>query len=256
MRNIALLLRYDGAAYHGWQTQQNAVTIQETLEQALRRLTGEPIPRGLAGCSRTDAGVHASAYVANFASACTIPAERFPAAIRPYLPPDISVRAAKDMPEDFHARFSCTGKEYIYRIYHGSEPDPFLYQRAIYHPYRLNAEKMNAAAACLRGTHDFRAFMAAGATVRDTVRTIYDCTVCETDGEIRVAVSANGFLYNMVRILAGTLMAVSDGKLQPEMLPEMIERGDRTRLGMTLPPYGLYLNRIWYPQGEAQTLFF
>ena len=197
MRNIALLLRYDGAGYHGWQTQQNALTIQETLECAVRRLTGEAIPKGLAGCSRTDAGVHANAYVANFFSNCTIPAERFPAAIRPLLPPDLSVLAAADMPMDFHARFSCTGKEYVYRIYGGSAPDPFRYRRAMYHPYRLDAEKMNAAAACLCGTHDFRAFMAAGATVKDTCRTVYDCHVSSEDGEVTVTISANGFLYNM-----------------------------------------------------------
>ncbi len=255
MRNIALLLRYDGAGYHGWQTQQNALTIQETLECAVRRLTGEAIPKGLAGCSRTDAGVHANAYVANFFSNCTIPAERFPAAIRPLLPPDLSVLAAADMPMDFHARFSCTGKEYVYRIYGGSAPDPFRYRRAMYHPYRLDAEKMNAAAACLCGTHDFRAFMAAGATVKDTCRTVYDCHVSSEGGEVTVTISANGFLYNMVRIVAGTLIAVSDGKIRPEQLPEMIRSGDRTRLGMTLPPFGLYLNRIWYPAGEAQDIF-
>ena len=251
MRNIALRLRYDGTRYHGWQTQRNAATVQAVVEEAVRRLTGEAIPRGVAGCSRTDAGVHAGVFVANFETGCTIPAERFPAAMRPYLPPDISVVAAAEVADDFHARFSCIKKEYIYRIYGGKAPDPFLYRRALYHPYRLDTAAMNTAAQKLCGRHDFRAFMATGGTVKDTVRTVFACGVEEREGMVNVTVSADGFLYNMVRIISGTLVAVSDGRIAPDAVTEIIEAGDRTRAGVTLPPYGLYLNRIWYPDGEA-----
>ena len=254
MRNIALLLRYDGARYHGWQTQQNALTVQELLEQALRRLTGEKIPKGVAGCSRTDAGVHANAYVANFFSGCTIPAERFPAAMRPFLPPDIAVVRAADVTPEFHARFSCVKKEYVYKLYGGRAPDPFLYRRALYHPYPLNISLMNRAALALCGRHDFRAFMAAGGTVKDTRRTVFSCGVEERGGMAVVTVSADGFLYNMVRIIAGTLIAVSDGRISAGGMPEILQSGDRTLAGVTLPPYGLYLNRIWYPDGEAQKI--
>ena len=251
LRNIALRLRYDGSAYHGWQFQQNAETVQETVENALRRLTGEEIPRGVFGCSRTDAGVHARTYVANFQSNCTIPADRFPAALRPFLPPDISLVAAADVPEDFHARFSCVGKEYIYRIYGGKAPDPFLYRRAYYYPYPLDVSAMDAAASEICGYRDFRVFMASGATVKDTHRTVKTCSVHERDGVVEIVISADGFLYNMVRIIAGTLVAVSDGKLTPAEISSLIENGDRTQAGVTLPPHGLYLNRIWYPQGEV-----
>ncbi|MBR5519649.1 MAG: tRNA pseudouridine(38-40) synthase TruA [Clostridia bacterium] len=250
-RNIALRLRYDGSAYHGWQFQQNALTLQEVLETALRRLTGEEIPRGVFGCSRTDAGVHARTYVANFQTKCTIPADRFPAALRPFLPPDLSLVAAVDAGEDFHARFSCIGKEYIYRIYGGKAPDPFLYRRAYYYPYPLHPQIMDDAAKQICGHRDFKVFMASGATVKDTCRTVKTCSVAERDGVTEITISADGFLYNMVRIIAGTLVAVSDGKLSPEEIPALIERGDRTQAGVTLPPHGLYLNRIWYDAGEA-----
>ncbi|MBE6952278.1 MAG: tRNA pseudouridine(38-40) synthase TruA [Ruminococcaceae bacterium] len=250
-RNIALRLRYDGSAYHGWQFQQNALSLQEVLETALRRLTGEELPRGVFGCSRTDAGVHARTYVANFQTRCTIPADRFPAALRPFLPPDLSLVAALDVPEDFHARFSCVGKEYVYRIYGGKAPDPFLYHRAHYYPYPLDIEKMDTAARLICGKRDFKVFMATGSIVKDTCRNVWDCRVEERDGVAEITISADGFLYNMVRIIAGTLVAVSDGKIVVDEIPELIERGDRTKAGVTLPPHGLYLNRIWYASGEA-----
>lgn len=254
MRNIALLLRYDGARYHGWQAQRNALTVQEVLEKAVRQLTGEEIPKGIAGCSRTDAGVHANAYVASFFSDCTIPAERFPAAVRPFLPPDIAVVRAADVEPGFHARFSCVKKEYVYKIYGGRGPDPFLHRRALYHPYRLDVNLMNMAAVKLCGRHDFRAFMATGGTVKDTKRTVFSCGVEERSGMVVVTVSADGFLYNMVRIIAGTLIAVSDGKIPADGLTKIVKSGDRTQAGVTLPPYALYLNRLWYPGGEAREI--
>ena len=197
-RNVALRLRYDGSAYHGWQFQQNALTLQEVLETALRRLTGEEIPRGVFGCSRTDAGVHARTYVANFQTRCTIPADRFPAALRPFLPPDLSLVAARDVPEDFHARFSCVGKEYVYRIYGGKAPDPFLYHRAYYYPYPLDIEKMDAAACLICGKRDFKVFMATGSIVKDTCRTVQNCRVEERDGVAEITISAESSSFLII----------------------------------------------------------
>ena len=245
-RNVALRLRYDGSAYHGWQFQQNALTLQEVLETALRRLTGEEIPRGVFGCSRTDAGVHARTYVANFQTRCTIPADRFPAALRPFLPPDLSLVAARDVPEDFHARFSCVGKEYVYRIYGGKAPDPFLYHRAYYYPYPLDVEKMDAAARLICGKRDFKVFMATGSIVKDTCRTVQNCRVEERDGVAEITISADGFLYNMVRIIAGTLIGIGQGKLSPDCLSKALVTLNRLDLGVTAPACGLELTRVEY----------
>ena len=158
------------------------------------------------------------------------------------------------MAPEFHARFSCLKKEYIYRFYGGSSPDPFLLHRAHYHPYPLRVDEMNRAAAMIVGYRDFRAFMAAGSVIKDPRRTVLGCCV-EAEGDAaKLTISADGFLYNMVRIIAGTLLAVSDGRLNADDIPQLISDGDRTRVGATLPPWGLYLNRIWYPDGEAAEL--
>ena len=229
-----------------WQSQKNAVAIQDVLSGAILRLTGEPPYQELAGCSRTDAGLHANEFVANFKTNSTIPAERYPLALLPELPPDISVTGAAGVPDDLHSRFSCLKKEYVYKIYYSNVPDPFLRDRAYFHPSPLNAEKMRAAAAHIVGTHDFSAFMASGSAVRNRVRTVFYCEV-ETHGNYcEIIVCADGFLYNMVRIIAGTLFYVSDGKLSVGSIPEIIKSGDRTMSGVTLPPHGLYLNRVWY----------
>ena len=238
MRNIALLIRYDGTAYHGWQMQKNASSVQATLSDAIEKLTGaRPIPE-LSGCGRTDAGVHALNYVANFESECTVPADRFHLAIAPFLPGDISVMAAKDAPEDFHARFSCEKKEYVYRIYTAPVPDPFFRNRAYYFPRATDIELMNRAASHYIGEKDFRVFCASGATTKTSVRTVYDCRVEKNGNETSIYVQANGFLYNMVRIMAGTLLYVSEGKIQPDAIPGIIEKGARADAGITLPACG------------------
>lgn len=246
MKNIALSLRFDGSLYHGWQSQKNAAAIQDILSRAILRLTGKPPYPELAGCGRTDAGVHANEFIANFGTNSTIPAERYPQALLPHLPPDISVRDAAQVSPEFHSRFSCKKKEYVYKIYHSNLPDPFLYNRAYFHPYALNAEKMRAAARHIVGTHDFSAFMAAGSVVRSHTRTVFYCEVEECRTHCEIIVCADGFLYNMVRIIAGTLLYVSDGKLLAEDIPQIIESRDRTMSGMTLPAHGLYMNKVWY----------
>ena len=244
MRNIALLLSYDGTKFHGWQTQENAVSVQETLEIDLHRLTGEEIT--LHGCGRTDAGVHAKNYVASFRTNCTIPADRFPAALRPLLPPDITVWEGKVVPEDFHARFSCVKKEYVYSFYTGPAPDPFLRRYAAYTPYPLRLEEMQKAAAYYVGTHDFAAFCASGSVVKSTVRNVFSSKVVQEGPLTRFYVSADGFLYNMVRIMAGTLLYVSLGKLAAEDVPSVLSGKRRVDAGITAPPQGLCLNRVWY----------
>ena len=244
MRNIALRLSYLGTAYHGWQTQAGLPTVQQTLERAVEKTVGERVH--VTGCGRTDAGVHALAYCANFRADCAIPADRIPLALNSRLPADIAVSAAVDAPEDFNAIGSCIQKEYIYRIHNSRIRDPFLDDRACFWPAPLDAEIMDAAAAAFVGRHDFAAVRSVGTQTRTTVRTVHWCRA-ERDGElITVTVCADGFLYNMVRAIVGTLVYASDGKLAPADIPTLLERGDRRLTGPTMPPQGLYMHRVWY----------
>jgi tRNA pseudouridine38-40 synthase len=246
MKNIAIAVKFDGSAYHGWQSQKNAVALQDVISEAIYKTTGEkPYPE-LTGCGRTDAGVHAVGYVANFKTDMRIPEEKFPLAILPKLPPDVSVVKAREVPPDFHARFSCLKKEYVYKIYHQNVPDPFLNRRAYFHPYPLDIDKMKKAAAYITGRHDFSAFRATGSAVKDCVRTVFSCEIKKKGKSVEIVVTADGFLYNMVRIISGTLLYVSDGKISADDMPAILESGDRTLAGITLPPHGLYLNRVWY----------
>ena len=244
MRNIALRLSYDGSAYHGWQTQATEVTVQETLEKAAEKICKHPLH--ITGCGRTDAGVHAMRYCANFRTDCTIPIDRVPLALNSRLPADIAVSAAVEAPEDFNAIGSCIQKEYIYKIHNTRIRDPFLDCRACFWPAPLNVEVMDRAAAAFVGTHDFAAVRSVGTQTKTTVRTIHWCRA-ERDGDmITVTVCANGFLYNMVRAIVGTLVYASEGKLLPEDIPALLETGDRRLTGPTMPPQGLYMHRVWY----------
>lgn len=244
MRNIALRLSYLGTAYHGWQTQAGLPTVQQTLERAVEKTVGGHVH--VTGCGRTDAGVHALRYCANFRADCSIPADRIPLALNSRLPADIAVSAAVDAPEDFNAIGSCIQKEYIYRIHNSRVRDPFLDDRACFWPAPLDAEVMDAAAAAFVGRHDFAAVRSVGTQTRTTVRTVHWCRA-ERDGDvITVAVCADGFLYNMVRAIVGTLVYASDGKLSPADIPALLERGDRRLTGPTMPPQGLYMRRVWY----------
>ncbi|MBE7000799.1 MAG: tRNA pseudouridine(38-40) synthase TruA [Ruminococcaceae bacterium] len=250
MKNIALLLRYDGTNYHGWQSQKNGDTIQDTVSDAITRLTGaKPLPE-LHGVGRTDAGVHALNYVANFLSETQIPVDRLPYALKQYLPDDISVLAATEAAPDFHARFSCLEKRYFYKIYSSRTPDPFMKHRAYFSPIPLDVPLMQKAAARVVGKHNFSCFQATGSPTKTSVRTVTQCQVeTDRDGTIIISVAADGFLYNMVRIISGTLYYVGLHKLSPDDVTKMIESGDRLEAGVTLPPYGLYLERAWYPEG-------
>lgn len=244
MKNIALRLRYDGSRYHGWQVQKNAITVAQTMEEALAKVCGERVK--LTGCGRTDAGVHALRYCANFHSDCTVPVDRMPLAVNSRLPDDIAVVDAVEVPDDFNAIGSCMKKEYVYKILNSRIPDPFLADRVCFYPQRLDISLMQAAARAFEGTHDFKAVRSEGTQTKTTVRTVYWCRA-EKDGDlITVSICANGFLYNMCRAMVGTMVYASYGKLIPEEIPALLEKRDRRLTGPTMPPQGLYLNRVWY----------
>lgn len=250
MKKLAMKIRYDGTNYHGWQRQKNAITVQQVIEEALSDLTGESV--SVTGCSRTDAGVHALEYYFHFESNTSIPVEKLPYALNYWLGEDISAVEAFEVPEDFNARFSAKGKRYIYRIQNAKTKNPFLNRYSWHIPYHLDVEKMIAAAPILEGTHDFAGFMAAGGDQKTTVRTVRVCRV-EQDAEmpesITVTVEADAFLYNMVRIITGTLAEVGFGRIKVEDLAEILASCDRTRCGLTAPPQGLFLKKVYYDLG-------
>ena len=252
MRNIALRLKYDGSRYHGWQVQKNDITVCQTMEEALEKVCGHPVK--LVGCGRTDAGVHALRYCANFKSDCRIPLDRLPLAVNSRLPGDIAVVAAAEAPEDFNAIGSCIKKEYIYKIHNSNIRDPFLEKRVCFYPQHLDMELMQAAAKAFEGTHDFRAVRSEGTQTRTTVRTVYWCRAEKEGDIITVSICANGFLYNMCRAMVGTMVYASYGKLLPEEIPLLLEKGDRRLTGPTMPPQGLYLNRVGY-EGSVGEMF-
>ncbi len=249
-RNVALRLRYIGTKYHGWQIQKDQITVCGTLQQALARLCGHPVK--VTGCGRTDAGVHARRYCANFRTDCSVPTDRFPLAVNPLLPPDIAVMDACEAEPGFNAVLSCEKKEYVYRIFNSRLRDPFCADRACFYPVPLDTALMERAAAHFVGTHDFAAVRSVGTETRTTVRTVYWYEVERKGDVITLRVCADGFLYNMVRAMAGTLIYVSEGKLRAEDIPDLLSAGDRRLTGPTMPPGGLYMNRLWYagPVGD------
>jgi len=242
-RNIALTLRFDGSAYHGWQIQPGLPTVCQTVTDALESLYGQKIT--LTGCGRTDAGVHAERYAANFRGPAHIPMERLPFALNAKLPRDIAALEARFVPDGFHATFSCVKKEYAYRLYRKPHRDPLLDGRALFWPYAVDLEAWRAAAAGFVGTHDFAAVRSQGTPVKSTVRTVYSFEV-EREGPDRYAfrICANGFLYNMARAMAGTVLYRGLGKLRD--VPELLAAADRRAAGPTAPPHGLYMTGVWY----------
>ena len=243
-RNVALRLMYNGTAYHGWQVQKNAVSVAETLEKALAATVGHPVK--CTGAGRTDAGVHAEIYVANFRTTSRIPLDKLPLAVNTRLPDDIVVVRAVQVPESFNAIGSCLKKEYTYRIFNSRVRNPFYVHRAYFYPKRLDESVMDQAARAFEGTHDFRAVRSVGTETKTTVRTIYHCYVTRSGDLLELKVCANGFLYNMVRAITGTVLYCAEGKLSPEDIPGILDSGNRTLAGPTVPPGGLYLSRLWY----------
>lgn len=243
-RHIALVLSYCGTKYHGWQYQENCVTVAGTLEAAVSKAVNEPIK--LTGCGRTDAGVHARRYVADFFTRGNIPLSRLPNALNSMLPNDIVVFSAHEMPDGFHPIRSCIKKEYVYEIYTSTHRSPFLENRALHYPHPLDLQLINKAAALLCGSHDFSAMKSSGTPIKNTVRTVHYCYAMCNAGLIRIFVCANGFLYTMARTIAGTLINVSEKKFDVSDIPDILSSHDRTRAGITAPAHGLYLSRIWY----------
>lgn len=244
MRNIALQLMYNGTAYHGWQVQKNAVSVCETLQKALSKVCGGSVK--LTGCGRTDAGVHAEHYIANFHTDSRIPIDRLPFAVNTHTPEDIVVSRAFEVADDFNAIGSCLKKEYTYRIYNSRIKNPFYVNRAYFYPKHLDEAVMDRAARAFEGTHDFRAVRSVGTETRTTVRTIYYCYVNRSGELLELKVCANGFLYNMVRAITGTVLYAAEGKLTAEDIPLILDSGNRTLAGPTVPPGGLYLTKLWY----------
>jgi tRNA pseudouridine38-40 synthase len=246
-RRVLLTLSYDGTAYSGWQRQANAMTVQQKLEEALFALTGERIT--MMGASRTDAGVHALGQRAHFDTGSRIPAIRFPYALDTCLPPDIRVLAGVEVDDRFHARFDARGKQYIYRIHNARHASALRRNLTAHVPVPLNVEAMRRALPLLLGTHDFRAFEASGGTAKNTVRTIGQAELTQAGEELTLTVRGNAFLYNMVRIIAGTLIEIGKGKLAADCIRRAFLTGDRLVLGSTAPAQGLELNRVFYDPG-------
>lgn len=249
MKRILLKVAYDGTAYHGWQVQPGAVTIEGVLNEKLSELTGEEIV--VIGASRTDAGVHALANVAVFDTQSTIPPERFSYALNTLLPEDISCTESIEVPGDFHPRKTDTEKTYEYTILNTTFPVPGRRNYTWHVKPKLDVGKMRAAASVLIGPHDFRGFCSSKTQAGSTVRTIYSISVLEESNEIKIVVRGDGFLYNMVRIIAGTLANAGGlGKLTPEDVARALETKDRSLAGLTAPPQGLCLADIYFRELE------
>jgi tRNA pseudouridine38-40 synthase len=246
MRNIALQLMYVGTAYHGWQIQKNAVSVEETLEKALSRIVEHPVK--CTGAGRTDAGVHARTYIANFRTTSTIPCDRLPLAVNTRLPDDIVVTRAVEVSDGFNAIGSCRKKEYTYRIYNTRIRNAFFVDRAWFYPKKLDEQVMQRAADCFVGTHDFAAVKSVGTDVKTTVRTVYYFDIERQGDIIDCRVCANGFLYNMVRAMVGTVIYAAEGKFPPEAVSDILAGKCRTDAGPTAPPGGLYMTKLWYDE--------
>lgn len=252
MRRIRLTVEYDGTAYAGWQRQENALAVQQVIEDALFKLTRGEV-RGITGASRTDAGVHARGQTAHFDTESRIPADKFSYALNTMLPRDVRVLDSREAAPDFHARFSALGKRYLYQIHAAPHASALERDRRAHVIYPLNELLMREEARSMIGTHDFAAFAASGSVVKDTVRTIWRCEVDRRDEWIGLTVTGNGFLYNMVRILAGTLISVGAGKLAPGAIARALETGNRLDLGVTAPAHGLTLMRVYYSEYELES---
>lgn len=244
MKRVKLIVAYDGTNYHGWQVQDNGITIEEVLNLTISELVQEDIK--VIGASRTDAGVHACGNVAVFDTESRIPGDKFSFALNQRLPEDIRIQESCEVDADFHPRYADTVKTYEYNILNRrfELPSKRLYASFCYYP--MDIERMNQAAAYLVGEHDFKSFCSAGAQVQTTVRTIYAVNVTKEDDMVHIRITGNGFLYNMVRIIAGTLMQVGTGLMEPEQVKGILEARDRSKAGPTAVAKGLTLVEIRY----------
>ena len=245
MRNIKLTIEYDGKNFPGWQSQPGKVSIQTEIENAIFEITGEHVE--LIASGRTDAGVHALGQVANFHTNTNIAISKIPYAINAKLPKSIVIHKAEEVDDRFHARYQCKKKTYRYVINNSEFPSALNRYREYHMPYALDFEAMQKAIKFFEGEHDFKAFQSSGGTKRKTtVRTLSKCTIQKEGERIIIELTGDGFLYNMVRIISGTILDVGLGKIKAEDIPEIIESGKRERAGKTLPPHGLYLVKVRY----------
>lgn len=252
-RKLLVYVAYDGAKFCGYQTQQNGYSVQQALCEGTEALFGHACD--VTGCSRTDSGVHANMFCATVTEhgksylSTTVPVDRIPRALNIRLPEAVSVWHARWVPTDFHARYGVSSKEYVYRIHNAPERDPFLVGRAWHYPRVISdggLSAMQTAAAGFVGERDFAACMAAGSSVRSTVRNVMSASVAREGDLITFRVRADGFLYNMVRIMMGTLVEVAEGRIPADEIPARLQSLDRTALGRTAPAEGLYLDRVFY----------
>lgn len=244
MRNIKIVIEYHGRGFNGWQKQPDKLNIQGEIERAIEEITGEKID--LIASGRTDAGVHSLGQTANFKIEGNFPIEKFPIALNSKLKNSIRIKLAEEVEERFHSRYSVKSKRYRY-IINNSQYGTAIYRELEFHiPQKLDIEKMKEAAKYFEGEHDFKAFKASGTSSKSSVRTIYKAEVIEDGDRIKIELTGNGFLYNMVRIISGTLVDVGHGKIKPEEIKEIIESKERKKAGKTLPPQGLYLVEVTY----------
>lgn len=244
MRNLKVMTAYRGTNYHGFQRQSNALTVQEVLERAVSKVLNENVT--VTGCSRTDTGVHANEFCFNVKTNSNIRNIGFCRGVNGELPDDISILSCEDVPLDFHARFDCKGKEYIYKINCSESKDPFGADLSFHYRRKFDIEAARRAAGYLVGTHDFASFCADCTNVSTTVRTIYSIEIENSGTFVIILVKGNGFLYNMIRIIAGTLIDISEGRISPDDMPTILEAKNRLKAGRTAMAHGLYLNKIYY----------
>ena len=248
MAQILLTLAYCGTSFAGFQVQKNARTVQSVMQDAIEQIWGERLP--VVGCSRTDAGVHARDYKLTFFADDRLAVQRIPAALNAHLPDDIAVLHAEGAADSFHVRHDVYEKEYEYVICNTPYRDPFSVSTALHYRRPIDAALLHEAAQAFIGTHDFRAFMASGSDIADTVRTVRSASVMRDGDYVYLRIAADGFLYNMVRIFVGTMLSVNERKCTPENVPDIIASCDRKRAGITVPAHGLYLNRVTFREDK------
>lgn len=244
MRRLLLTIQYDGSSYHGWQVQKNAITIQEVLQNAIEKVFGKRLD--VIGCSRTDSGVHANDYKVSFDTDMNIEAESVVLALNGYLPKDVAVLDCCEVDIDFHPRYNVKTKQYVYKLYNAKIRNPFLADYALHYRRAIDVEYLNKEAQAFVGAYDYSGFCSVDSDVEDTVRNVKSFSVTREGDMVYFTVEADGFLYNMVRIMVGTLLFVSEGKIKEGELKGVILSKDRKRAGKTAPPQGLYLNKVNY----------
>jgi len=244
MRNLKVMTAYRGTNYHGFQRQNNAVTVQEVLERCVSKVLNEKVT--VNGCSRTDTGVHANSFCFNVKTQSSIRNIGFVRGVNGELPDDISILSCEDASPEFHARFDCKGKEYIYKIHCSESKNPFATDLMLHYRRKLDLDRLRDASRYFVGTHDFASFCADCSTVSTTVRTIHSFEIESYGDTVIMLVKGDGFLYNMIRIIAGTLLDVNENKISADEIPEIIRSKNRLNAGRTAPAHALYLNRVFY----------